>query len=125
MKLRPFFSALPLSSISAGVAPVFFGLNHAEAAVFSNPISGSFLGLVCTVVAWAGGVGAVVAFVVIVWSAYLFITSGGNERQLSQAKQTLIYAVGGFALLIVARALPLLIANMTGIPGSSLPSSCQ
>jgi len=123
MKLQ--FLAKSSSAVVAGTVSAFFGLNHAGAAVFDNPISGSFLGLVCTIVAWAGGVGAVVAFVVIVWSAYLFITSGGNEQQLSQAKKTLIYAVGGFALLIVARALPLLIANITGVPGSSLPSSCQ
>lgn len=95
------------------------------AALFGNPAGGSFLAILCEVLAWVGGIGVIVAFVMIVWSGALFMTSGGNAEKISQAKKTLVFAIVGFILLLLARSLPLILAGLAGISKSAIPDACK
>jgi FtsH-binding integral membrane protein len=44
----------------------------------------------------------VIAIIVALWSAYLFLTASDNEEQLKKAKKTLIWAMVGVVVAIVA-----------------------
>jgi len=62
----------------------------------------------------AGGI----AFLLITWGAFLFITSQGNPDQLQRAKETIVSAVGGLLFLIFAVFLLRLIGvDILKIPG--------
>lgn len=47
-----------------------------------------------------------IVVIMVLWSAFLFMTSGGNEKTIEQAKSTLKYAIIGAAILIVAKGIP-------------------
>lgn len=47
-------------------------------------------------------IGAVVAVAMIIYSGFLFVTASGNETQISKAKDALLYAVIGSAILLGA-----------------------
>ena len=44
----------------------------------------------------------VIAIIVALWSAYLFLTASDNEEQLKKAKKTLVWAMVGVVVAIVA-----------------------
>lgn len=46
----------------------------------------------------------VVAAIMIVWAAFLYVTGGGNEDKIAKAKQMLIYAVLAIIVALVATA---------------------
>lgn len=47
-------------------------------------------------------IGAVVAVVMIIYSGFLFVTAGGNDAQITKAKESLMWAVIGSAILLAA-----------------------
>ena len=67
--------------------------------------------LIGTIATWLLGIGTVIATIVVLWAAFLFMTSGGNEKRVTQARQTLWYAIIGLAILMLADGVALLIQN--------------
>ncbi|MDO8574851.1 MAG: pilin [bacterium] len=67
--------------------------------------------LIGTIATWLLGIGTVLATIVVLWAALLFMTSGGSEKRVTQARQTLWYAVIGLAILMLADGVALLIQN--------------
>lgn len=67
--------------------------------------------LIGTIATWLLGIGTVLATIVVLWAALLFMTSGGNPNRVTQARQTLWYAIIGLAVLILADGVALLIQN--------------
>lgn len=67
--------------------------------------------LISTIATWLLGIGTVISTIVVLWAALLFMTSGGSPSRVTQAKQTLLYAVIGLAVLILADGVALLIQN--------------
>jgi len=67
--------------------------------------------LIGTIATWLLGIGTVIATIVVLWAAFLFMTSGGNEKRVTQARQTLWYAIIGLAVLMLANGVALLIQN--------------
>lgn len=60
---------------------------------------------------WLLGIGTVISTIIVLWSALLFMTSGGNPNRVTQARQTLWYAIIGLAILLLADGVSLLIQN--------------
>lgn len=60
---------------------------------------------------WLLGIGTVISTIIVLWSALLFMTSGGNQNRVTQARQTLWYAIIGLAILLLADGVSLLIQN--------------
>lgn len=56
-------------------------------------------------------IGSVIAVLVVIYAGFLFVTAGGDEKKISTAKMTLLYAVIGIAILLGARALSTIIIN--------------
>lgn len=50
-------------------------------------------------------VGAVIAVLMIMYAGFLFVTANGNEKQIEDAKQALLYACIGAAILLGAKIL--------------------
>jgi len=67
--------------------------------------------LIGTIATWLLGIGTVISTIVVLWAALLFMTSGGSPTRVTQARQTLLYAIIGLAVLILADGVALLIQN--------------
>lgn len=68
--------------------------------------------LISTIANWLLGIGTTISTIVILWAAFLFMTSGGNKDRVTQARQTLWYAIIGLAILLLASGVSLLIKNI-------------
>lgn len=97
---------------------LFFGImaNIAVGAVIDipNPLGNGgkdIPTLISTIATWLLGIGTVLATIVVLWAALLFMTSGGNPARVTQARQTLWYAIIGLAVLMLASGVALLIQN--------------
>ncbi|HAJ44885.1 MAG: hypothetical protein UV53_C0009G0024 [Candidatus Azambacteria bacterium GW2011_GWE1_42_9] len=72
-------------------------------------------GLVAKIATWLLEIGSVIAVIVILWAALVFMTSGGNKERVTQARQTLWYAIIGLIVLLLASGVAELIKNfLTG-----------
>ena len=58
--------------------------------------------LIGTIATWLLGIGTTVSTIIVLWAAFLFMTSGGSSTRVTQARQTLLYAIIGLAILILA-----------------------
>ncbi len=77
-----------------------------------NPlVSGDIPTLIDKIATWLLGIGTVLATIVVLWAAFLFMTSGGNAERVTRARQTLWYAVIGLTVLLLAKGVTLLIQN--------------
>ena len=68
--------------------------------------------LISTIANWLLGIGIAISTIIILWAAFLFMTSGGNKDRVTQARQTLWYAIIGLAILLIADGVALLIKNL-------------
>ena len=68
-------------------------------------------GLVAKIATWLLEIGSVIAVIVILWAALVFMTSGGNQTRVTQARQTLWYAIIGLIVLLLASGAAELIKN--------------
>lgn len=68
--------------------------------------------LINTIAKWLLGIGSTIAVIVILWAAFLFMTSGGNQTKVTLARQTLWYAIIGLALLLLATGVSELVKNI-------------
>ena len=55
---------------------------------------------------WLGGVILGIAVIMIIYSAYNFLTAGGDETKVTTARSYLVYALVGIAVALLAFALP-------------------
>ena len=53
-----------------------------------------------------------ISMILVVYSGFLYITSAGNEDKIKTAQKTLIWALVGFAVVLVARSVPVIIENI-------------
>lgn len=48
----------------------------------------------------------------IFYAAFLFVTAGGNEDRIKQARSTLLYTVIGYGLILIAGSIAALVNNV-------------
>ena len=58
---------------------------------------------------------APVVVVMVVVGAYQILTSAGNPEKVSGAKKTIIYAVIGFAIILLAQGLVFILRDLIGV----------
>lgn len=56
-----------------------------------------------------------VAAAMIIWAAYLFISSGGDPKKITTAREALLWTVVGYAILLLAKGIGLIIQNFLGV----------
>lgn len=59
--------------------------------------------LIDTIVDWLLKIGLLISTIIILWAAIVFMTSGGSEKKVTQARQTLWYAIIGLTILLLAK----------------------
>jgi hypothetical protein len=66
------------------------------------------------------GFGRNILFILVVglilWAAFLFLTSGGDEKKIATARTILVYAVVAIVLGLLAFAITQFVANFIGEP---------
>lgn len=71
--------------------------------VFINRVKNIALGLV-----------GLVILVMVIYGGFLYMTSGGNEDRMAKAKQTLIYAFIGLALVVLSYGIVFFVVTALG-----------
>ncbi len=51
------------------------------------------------------GVSAAVSAFFVMWGAFLYMTAGGSPRQMETAKTAIVNALGGLAIVLLARVI--------------------
>ena len=75
--------------------------------------------VLCPVFKWMFVFFIVISIIMIIWSAYLFLFSGGETEHVSDARRALLYTVIAIAVAILARNIPLIVSNFFGSGGSA------
>jgi len=80
----------------------FANLVSAQFIILPNPLGNvnNFTTLFDNVAKYIFGLVGVLAVVMIIWAAILFLTSAGKEQQITAAKKALFYAVVGLAIAL-------------------------
>ncbi len=109
MKLKLFL----LFFLFFGIILFSVALALAQTVEFPNPLAANDItDLVNTIATWLLGIGATIAVIMVLWAAFLFMTSGGNKERVTQARQTLWYAIIGLTVLLLAKGVALFIQNV-------------
>ena len=103
----------------ASFAATAFAQNEAggggQTVTFTDPLGGKTFGDVAKIV-----VDVLVGFaipilgIMIIWGAFQLITSGGDPSKISAGKKTLLWAVVGFAIVLLAKYIPAEIQTLLG-----------
>ena len=99
---------------------LFFGIvaisgYNAMALIIPNPLgpgASTIQQLIDRIATWLLWIGATIAVIIVLWAAFLFMTSGGNQARVTQARQTLWYAIIGLTILLLAKGATLFIKNV-------------
>ena len=67
--------------------------------------------LIDTIATWLLGIGSTIAVIIVIWAAFLFMTSGGNKEKVTTARKTLWYAIIGLTILLLAKGVTSIIQN--------------
>ena len=70
------------------------------------------VGVLDTVAGWLFTILFSLAIVMIIFAAYLYLTSAGNPDRVTTAKKTLIYAIVAIVVALVAGGIPKLIEGI-------------
>jgi hypothetical protein len=61
---------------------------------------------------WFIGIFWIVAVAMVVWAAFLYLTAGGNEEKITEAKKRLLYAVIASAIALLATGIDLIVFSL-------------
>jgi hypothetical protein len=84
----------------------------------------SVLNFVCTAFGWMFYFLIALAVVFVVIAAYRYLTSGGNPEKTSTAGKTIMYAAIAVAVALLARAIPLIVADFLGANNTGTLQTC-
>jgi len=71
-------------------------------------------GALCTLVAWIFTLLIVLTVIFILYAAYLYLTSAGDEEKIKKANHQLLYAAIAVIVAILSRGLPTLVSLFLG-----------
>ena len=64
------------------------------------------------ILGWVAGIVMVIAMIMLLYAAILYLTAGGAEDRVKRAKNYLIYAIVGVAVALLAYSVPYFLANV-------------
>jgi len=98
---------LPVLAISMLIAIPVFGATT----TFDNPLgeTSDISTLLKNIIGFLIVLAIPISAILIVYAGYLYITSAGNEEKIKTAQKTLIWALIGFAIVLIARSVPVII----------------
>ena len=81
---------------------------------------GGVVTLIKTITSWLFGILLVAAVLFLIYAAFLYLTSGGDEEKTKKAKSYVIYAIIAIAIGILAQAIVALVGSLLNY---SVPTS--
>lgn len=102
--------------MSDASAQVTSGINAATTGEMRGKSVDNTVGSIVNVLLWVVGI---LAVTMIVWSGFKYITSAGDTSKVTSAKSTLIYAVVGLIIAILAYAIVTFVRNQVVSTGKS------
>ena len=98
---------LPVLAISMLIAIPVFGATT----TFDNPLgeTSDISTLLKNIIGFLIVLAIPISAILIVYAGYLYITSAGNEEKIKTAQKTLIWALIGFAIVLIAKGVPAII----------------
>lgn len=113
-KIKRFFLHL-VPSIVILLVPIMSLADGGSTVSIPNPIGSSNLTQLFDRIAnYFGLIMVPIAVIMILYAAFLLITAGGEDKKTSQAKRLITWAVVGIAIALIAKGIPLVIANFLG-----------
>lgn len=98
----------------------------AAAAVFANPIAAQTVGdVLMSLMGYLKSIAGIIAVIFIIIGGIMYMISGGDKDMMERGKKTLLYAIGGAAIVVAAptflrEILTILGGNASFIGGLSL-----
>lgn len=87
-----------------------------ESREIENPLGTTdFNELIGKIIDWIANIGALLAVIMIIYSGFLFMTSGGNEEKVTKAKKALTWSLVGLAVLLVGKGWVLIVKDLIGV----------
>ena len=129
MKKKYLFLILILSFAFSGFAFAEASSHNLPPAEYQLPKTGiptegkEVLSLIELVASWVFAIFVAVSIVFIVMGAFEFVTAQGDPAKITKARQSLIFAVIGIAIALMAFAIPRVVRNV--IVGSSATQTQQ
>jgi 4-amino-4-deoxy-L-arabinose transferase-like glycosyltransferase len=65
-----------------------------------------------------------VSIIMVLWAAYLYVTSEGDNEKPSQARKMVLYAAIGIAIALLAKGVPAIIGDLFGVGSSGFKLAC-
>jgi|GEM_PF-2096222 len=96
--------------------------------VFHNPLGTTTTAteLIYKTLAFALKIAVPITAIMIVWAGLLFVTSAGNEAKVKSAQKTLIWAIVGLAVILLAQSVPGIIKEfLEGSPQEAAQTQTQ
>lgn len=81
-----------------------------------NPFNAdSFEDVIKRLAEWLYYIAIPLGVLMILWAGFLFMTSGGNEERIKQAKRTLLWTIVGIIIIIIGAGFITLIKDILGV----------
>ena len=78
-------------------------------------------GLIKTVIQWMLGIAFGIAVLFLIIGGFWYITSGGNEETAEKGKNTVVNALIGIVIIVLAFVIVSVVANLVGSAGGGTP----
>lgn len=73
---------------------------------------GGVVGLFCKAINWLFTFLILMTIIFVIWAAWTYLRAGGDPGKVSEAGNRLLYAAVAVAVALLAKGLPLLVANI-------------
>ncbi len=70
--------------------------------------------MACTITGWMFTFALVIGVIMVIYAAFQYLTSGGDEGKAEAGRNTLIYGAIGLAVAMIAAGVPSLVASLLG-----------
>ena len=104
-------SSLPLLSFAQPIRPGYGGGQSGQSASRIQSIEG-VIDAMNTAIGWIQNILLILAIILVLWAAFLYITSGGDEGKVGAAKKALFAAAIGIAIVLLAYSITPIIQQL-------------
>ena len=114
-----------LGGIGLLIAPLIIQAAASSSLDLSNPLgtTTTIPQLAYKILAFLLKLAVPIAAIMIVWAGFLYVTSAGNEKKIQSAQKTLIWAIIGLAVVVIAQSVPGMVQDFLNAPAPNSTST--
>jgi hypothetical protein len=88
-----------------------------------NPLVGTsdIYMLIDKIIDFLFGISILVTPIIVVYAGFMYVTSAGNEAKIKTAQKVIIWALVGFAIVLIAKSVPAIIQKVLYEEPATLP----